>query len=416
LTKFRTMTFHILGINHKSASLCLRERCATTSIPELEKLLSNFIQYTALTEVVFLSTCNRTEIFFNAENPSSANEWFIKEFKISGDDLKSIHTLSDVAAIEYGMRIAGGLESMVIGEPQILGQLKQAYKISQQNSYIKKNLENIFNILFHAGKSIRNNTDIGRCPLSLARTIVALAPKHLPNINSCKVLLIGAGEMNTMTAMYLHQSPLSSITITNRSFNKAEALANKFNAEALHLKDLPFFINDFDLIICATTSINYIIKNGMLRNDKQRLLIDLAIPRNIEPAINELPNISLYNHDDLAKLISNNLSNRQQAMQDAEAIISNLIASYTEQCKIRDIAPILQDYRARYEPVQQECIDAALAKFGHDPKLEQALKYMAHRLCSQIIHQPTKCIRDAAAANNDELLAAAYKLFDLQGS
>jgi glutamyl-tRNA reductase len=410
------MTFHILGINHKSASLGLRERCATLGISELEKLLSNFINYTALKEVVFLSTCNRTEIFFYAGNPSSAYAWFTAQFKISGDDCKSVHTLSDIAAIEYGMRIAGGLESMVIGEPQILGQLKQAYKISQQNSYIQKNLENIFNILFHAGKSIRSNTQIGRCPLSLARAIVALAPKHLPDIDSCKVLLIGAGEMNTMTAMYLHQSPLSAITIANRNFSKAATLANRFNAKALNLKDLPSFINDFDLIICATNSLNYIIKHGMLNNYKPRLLIDLAIPRNIEPELNELTNISLYNHDDLAQLISNNLSNRQQAMQDAESIISNLITSYTEQCKIRDIAPMIQDYRARYAPVQQECINAALAKFGHDPKLEQALKYMAHLLCSQIIHQPTKCIRDAAASNNDELLAAAYKLFDLQGS
>lgn len=408
------MTLQILGIDHKTASLSLRERCAIPK-SQLIAMLDAFCLATGCKQVAMLSTCNRTEVYFWDKSQQAAKQWFIQQYEIAATEAsQAIYHYQDLAAMQHGMRVAGGLESMIIGEPQIFGQMKAAVAMAQEAGYIASELEQAFRRMFMAGKSIRTETNIGRCPLSVARALVSIATTKLGHMREVKALLIGAGETNKMIALYLHQLPFQQITIANRSSAKAEKLATEIAARAATLANLDQQITEHDLIICATESQEYLITPAHITTGDNKVLVDLSIPRNIDPSISELSTIDLIHYDDLSQHVEQNRASRNDARELAEGLVAQHLSAYVHGQKVRDISPLIKTYRNRFAKIKEECITATLAQFNNNAELRPALELLAHKLGQQMMHDPTKCMRDAAAANNEELLETVYKLFDLE--
>ena len=324
------MAFLALGINHKTASVDVRERVAFTP-EQLVEALQQLCRLTASREAAILSTCNRSELYIEQDHlaADSVLRWLAEYHQLSLEELRaSAYVHEDHDAVRHMMRVASGLDSLVLGEPQILGQMKSAYAVAREAGTIGPLLGRLFQATFSAAKQVRTDTAIGENPVSVAFAAVSLAKQIFSDLGRSQALLIGAGETITLVARHLHEQGVRRIVVANRTLERASTLAEQFGAHAVLLADIPHELVHSDIVISSTASQLPILGKGAvesalkLRKHKPIFMVDIAVPRDIEPEVGELDDVYLYTVDDLHDVVAENLKSRQGAAQAAEELVS----------------------------------------------------------------------------------------------
>ncbi|WP_409308758.1 glutamyl-tRNA reductase [Pectobacterium sp. B1J-3] len=400
------MTLLALGINHKTAPVSLRER-VVFSPDTLGQALDSLLQQPLVQGGVLLSTCNRTELYLSVEEQENQLEqlvnWLCQYHHLDPDDVRnSLYWHQDNAAVSHLMRVASGLDSLVLGEPQILGQVKKAFAESQRGQSLSGELERLFQKSFTVAKRVRTETDIGASAVSVAFAACTLARQIFESLADVNVLLVGAGETIELVARHLREHRVQRMVIANRTRERALALANEVGAEVITLAELDEQLVHADIVISSTASTLPIIGKGMMertlkaRRNQPMLMVDIAVPRDIEPEVGKLPNVYLYSVDDLHAIIQHNLAQRKAAAVQAESIVQQESADFMAWMRSQSAVETIRDYRAQADELRAEMTAKALAAIqqGHD--VETVIQELTHRLTNRLIHAPTKSLQQAA--------------------
>ncbi|MDE2090236.1 MAG: glutamyl-tRNA reductase, partial [Gammaproteobacteria bacterium] len=367
-----------LGINHRTAPLEVRERVAFTH-ECMGDALHKVATLPGVNEVAILSTCNRTELYCGLENPDGGGviaEWLHEFHQLKHVNLLPyMYQFSDQQAVQHMLRVAAGLDSMVLGEPQILGQMKTAYQEAGQAGTLGPLLGRLFQHVFAVAKQVRTDTAIGASPVSVAFAAVSLAKQIFGELGTHTALLIGAGETIELTARHLHENGIGRMIIANRTVERAQRLAAEFNAYAIALKDIPTHLAEADIVISSTASQLPILGKGgveralKIRKRRPMLMVDIAVPRDIEPEVAELDDVYLYTIDDLQGIVQENLKSRQAAAQQAEKIIDVQADRFIGWLRSLDAVSTIRGYRSRAEHLRDETLAKALRSLaqGKDP-------------------------------------------------
>jgi glutamyl-tRNA reductase len=412
------MTLLALGINHRTATVEVREQVAFTPA-QLEMALGELRGLPQVKEAAVLSTCNRTELYCVTEpqGERAILDWLGRFHGLPVEDLSrcAYHYLDNEAA-RHLMRVAVGLDSMVLGEPQILGQLKDAYQASRHALGLGKELECLFQHTFAVAKQVRTETGIGRNPVSVAYAAVSLASRIFDDFGRARALLIGAGETIELVARHLHEAGVRQLTVANRTRERAELLAGSLGARAIALDAIPDALVEADIVISSTAAPLPILGKGMVeralkkRRHRPIFMVDIAVPRDIEPEVGRLADIFLYTVDDLQEVIEENRRHRQVAADQAESLIEHGVGAWLHEQRIRGGGELIHDYRSRGEALRDLSLEQALARLdrGEDP--ESVVRRLAHQLTNRLLHRPTVALREAASAERHDLLEAAGAL------
>ncbi len=417
----QVMAIFALGINHKTAPVALREKLAFSpeQVPEALQQLSATLR---LADAVILSTCNRTELYFSgdAEQSEQVLHWLAQFHQLNLTELQQhLYLYRDQDAVQHLMRVSAGLDSLVLGEPQIFGQVKQAYNQSRQAGTINPQFERLFQKTFSVAKEVRTETDIGANAVSVAFAAVTLAKQIFGKLEKVRVLLIGAGETIELVAKHLAEQGAKHLSVANRTYERAESLARQFDAQVLTLSQVPARLVDADIVISSTASTLPIVGKGMveqalkLRKHKPMFLVDLAVPRDIEQQVAELEDAYLYTVDDLQSIVVQNLNNRQQAAEQANVMIASGAADFQQWLQLQDKADWLRDYRQRCEQVKAELLVRAQNQLaaGQDP--EKVMAELATKLSNRLMHSPTRAIRQLLQSDQPEASELVKVLVDL---
>ncbi|MCF4008130.1 glutamyl-tRNA reductase [Rheinheimera sp. UJ63] len=415
------MAIFALGINHKTAPVALREKLAFApeQVPEALQQLAAKLQ---LVDAVILSTCNRTELYFSggAEQAEQVVQWLAQFHQLSLPDLQPhLYLFQDQQAVQHLMRVAAGLDSLVLGEPQIFGQVKQSYNQSRQAGTIQPLFERLFQKTFAVAKDVRTETEIGANAVSVAFAAVTLAKQIFGKLDNVRVLLIGAGETIELVARHLSEQGATKLSVANRTYERAENLAKQFNAQVLTLAQVPSRLAEADIVISSTASTLPIVGKGMVeqalrqRKHKPMFLVDLAVPRDIEQQVSELEDAYLYTVDDLQSIVAQNLNHRQHAAAQAGVMIETGANEFQQWLLLQDKADWLRDYRQRCEQVKQELLVRAQNQLaaGQDP--EKVLQEMANKLSNRLMHSPTQAIRQLLQSEQPDASELVKVLVDL---
>ncbi|MFD3237755.1 glutamyl-tRNA reductase [Rahnella perminowiae] len=408
------MTLLALGINHKTAPVSLRER-VTFSPETLDQALSSLLQQPLVQGGVVLSTCNRTELYLSVEQQENLQEqlvkWLCDYHHLSEDEVrKSLYWHHDNEAVSHLMRVASGLDSLVLGEPQILGQVKKAFAESQNGQAVSGELERLFQKSFSVAKRVRTETDIGASAVSVAFAACTLARQIFESLSDVSVLLVGAGETIELVARHLHQHNVRHMMIANRTRERAQALATEVNAQVIGLQDIDSRLAEADIIISSTASPLPIIGKGMVeralkaRRNQPMLMVDIAVPRDIEPEVGKLPNAYLYSVDDLHSIIQNNLAQRKAAAVQAETIVEQESSNFMAWLRSQGAVEIIRDYRSRADIIRADAQAKALAAIAQGADVEAVIHELAHQLTNRLIHAPTRSLQQAASDGDVERL------------
>lgn len=408
------MTLLALGINHKTAPVSLRER-VTFSPETLDQALSSLLQQPLVQGGVVLSTCNRTELYLSVEQQENLQEqlvkWLCDYHHLSEDEVrKSLYWHHDNDAVSHLMRVASGLDSLVLGEPQILGQVKKAFAESQNGQAVSGELERLFQKSFSVAKRVRTETDIGASAVSVAFAACTLARQIFESLSEVNVLLVGAGETIELVARHLHQHNVRHMMIANRTRERAQSLATEVNAEVISLQDIDSRLADADIIISSTASPLPIIGKGMVeralkaRRNQPMLMVDIAVPRDIEPEVGKLANVYLYSVDDLHSIIQNNLAQRKAAAIQAETIVEQESSNFMAWLRSQGAVEIIRDYRSRADIIRADAQAKALAAIAQGADVEAVIHELAHKLTNRLIHAPTRSLQQAASDGDVERL------------
>jgi len=373
-------------------------------------------------EVVILSTCNRTEFYCTtqSENSNHLIDWIAKYKQLSTQDLTPyLYCYTDSASIRHLFRVASGLDSMILGEPQILGQIKTAYQAACDAGTIGKLLGKAFQHTFTAAKKVRTDTAIGSSPVSVAFAAVQLAQQIFDKLSDQTALLIGAGETIELTARHLSQQGVGRIIIANRTFEKAHTLATQFNGYAINLAEIPNHLAEADIVISSTASQLPILGKGRVesalkkRKRKPMFMVDLAVPRDIESEVEQLSDVYLYTVDDLQHTVEQNMNSRRQAAEQAEEIIDSQVEYFLAWLRAQEAQSLIKDYRYQAETFRNEALQKALASLNSGTPAEIVLQRLAHTLTNKLIHTPSTQLRAAAENERMDILTAALEIFQL---
>ena len=412
------MNLQIVGINHASAPVELREKVAFSQ-EQLPNALEELALVADFAEVAILSTCNRTEIIATTRNVDEKKiiSWLASYHGLPISSLKpSIYIKFNQEAVHHVVRVACGLDSMVIGEPQILGQMKDAYAHAGLIGTLGSELHRLSQNTFRIAKRVRSETTIGENSISIASTAVTLAELLFSNLPTRKVLVIGAGENSVLVCRHLKSAGFSKLIIANRTLENARRLAKELDVTAIDLKAMPSRLAEADIVITSTASELPVLGKGMVeraiksRKHRPILMVDLAVPRDIEPEVGELRDIYLYTVDDLQEIIDINLSNRQQAAAEAEMIIEEEIASYRSRHESQAFEETLVRFRAHHELIKAEELAKALERLKKGGAPEEIITKLANQLTSKILHRPTRRLR----SGDESLLRAISDLYLLE--
>ena len=415
------MDLLIVGVNHQTAPVALREKIAFTP-EQLGPALKDLKVREDLPELSILSTCNRTEIYAIATPEQTDNliAWLASYHKASTETLGScVYSHFGESALKHLMRVASGLDSMVLGEPQILGQLKDSFSTASQFDVMGPQLNRISQNTYRVAKAVRTETAIGESTVSAASTAVDLASQLFADLADCKALLVGAGETIEIVGRHLKGAGVKDIVIANRTLHNAEQLAAELSGRAATLNDLPEHLAETDIVISSTASELPIIGKGMAeralkaRRHKPIFMVDLAVPRDIEPEVNDLRDIYLYSIDDLQQIIAQNVSNRNEAAAQAEVIIERAVTDYGREDKSRMVTETLVKFRQRHDAIKQQELDKALKRLAKGEKPEAVLTSLANQLTNKLIHNPSVQMKQAKAEGREDILNAVTRLFDL---
>ncbi|CNC05552.1 glutamyl-tRNA reductase [Yersinia pseudotuberculosis] len=408
------MTLLALGINHKTAPVSLRER-VTFSPESMAQALNSLLQQPLVQGGVVLSTCNRTELYLSVEQQENLHEqliaWLCNYHKLSPDDVRqSLYWHHGNDAVRHLMRVASGLDSQVLGEPQILGQVKKAFAESQRGQSLSSELERLFQKSFSVAKRVRTETEIGASAVSVAFAACSLARQIFESLSELHVLLVGAGETIELVARHLREHQVKHMIIANRTRERAQSLASEVGAEVITLPEIDARLADADIIISSTASPLPIIGKGMVeralktRRNQPMLFIDIAVPRDIEPEVGKLSNAYLYSVDDLQAIIQHNMAQRQAAAVQAESIVQQESMNFMTWLRAQGAVETIRDYRSQAEQVRSEMTAKALVAIEQGANVEQVINELAYKLTNRLIHAPTKSLQQAASDGDMERL------------
>jgi glutamyl-tRNA reductase len=398
------MTVWALGLNHTTAPLDLRGRFALSDAqmgPFISGLLKKISQPC---EAAILSTCNRTEIYCASDLPclEPTLDWLAFSGGMSINELQS-HTycLENAQAARHAFRVASGLDSMVLGEPQILGQMKDAVRFARDVGSLGTTLNQMFERSFSVAKLVRSSTEIGAHSISMAAAAVRLASQLFEHLSDQKILFVGAGEMIELCASHFATKNPSSITIANRSLERAQALADSLNARLIPLSDLPSRLHEFDIVVSCTASTLPLIGLGAveralkLRKRRPMFMVDLAVPRDIEPEVRSLNDVYLYTVDDLSSVVQTGMANRQAAVAQAEAIIDNGVQNFVHWLERRNEVPLIQELNAQTEHWRDMELQRAKKLLAKGEPLEDVLESLTKGLTQKMLHGAMTELRSA---------------------
>lgn len=405
------MTLLALGINHKTAPVALREKVAFTP-DSLVSALSSLKKQEGVSESVIVSTCNRTEIYVNGafDSCESILRW-LAQFHRVDEQLIGEHSyqFSQDEAIRHIMRVAAGLDSLILGEPQILGQVKQAFNDARHSGTVSAEFERLFQHTFSVAKKVRTDTDIGANAVSVAFAAVQLAKHIFSALPKRSVLLVGAGETIELVAQHLKEQGVTQLHVANRTVARAQTLADKLGANVLTLAQVPEQLHNFDIVISSTASQLPLIGKGMVegalkqRRNMPMFLVDLAVPRDIESQVNELGDAYLYTVDDLQHIVEQNLASREEAAEEAEQIISGQVDTYLSWQQSQQSIDLVKQFRERGTGQRDELVAKALLQLEEGKASQDVVKELAYKLTNTLMHGPTRVLREAAATSDSSL-------------
>ena len=413
------MQLYTIGVNHTTAPISIRENVAFSDA-NLRHALNDLTAKNAL-EAAILSTCNRTEIYVQTANAEPIVHWLARYHRL---DINSVqpytYTLSDQDAVKHAFRVASGLDSMVLGEPQILGQFKQSVKIAQDAGTLGTLLHKLFQRTFEVAKEVRTNTDIGGSSISMAAAAVKLAQRIFGDISQQQVLFIGAGEMIELCADHFAAQKPKSMTVANRTLERGESLAEKIGGSAILLHDLPSRLAEFDIVITSTASQLPIVGLGMVeravkaRKHRPMFMVDLAVPRDIEPEVAQLDDVFLYTVDDLAQVVNDGMENRQAAALDAETIVTARVETFMHWLKKRDAVPTIKALRDQAESTRQTELEKALKLIQKGESPEKVLEALSNALTNKFLHAPSHALNLAHGDEHAKLENILKQLYQIK--
>jgi glutamyl-tRNA reductase len=396
------MSFKILGINHKTAPVALREKVAFTE-DRLTAALRALRQESGIAEAVILSTCNRTEVYWTGRaGGDDLTQWLERHHGNNLQLASNLYVHEESRAVEHAFSVASGLDSMVLGEAQILGQLKDAYRVAKELGSTGPMLNKLFQAAFSAAKRIRSETLVGANAVSLAGATVSLARRVYSNLSAQTALMIGAGEMNALTARHFVSAGVKRIVIANRTLLRAQALASDLKGHATGLDDLGKELTEADIVIACTASpVPLITKRATeaaIRARKRRpiFMVDMSVPRNIEPAVAELEDVYLFSIDDLQQLVDENLQQRAVAAGGARLLIEEEVARFLAESRVQDAGPTIRLMREQAEAIRQQTVDQARRMLNSGRPQGEVIEYLANTLMNRLLHGPTQALRQAA--------------------
>ncbi|BDH45610.1 glutamyl-tRNA reductase [Salmonella enterica subsp. enterica serovar Choleraesuis] len=408
------MTLLALGINHKTAPVSLRER-VTFAPDSLDEALSSLQSLPMVQGGVVLSTCNRTELYLSVEERDDINErivrWLCEYHGLDETEVRnSLYWHQDNAAVTHLMRVASGLDSLILGEPQILGQVKKAFADSQRGRSLSSDLERMFQKSFSVAKRVRTETEIGSSAVSVAFAACTLARQIFESLSDVTVLLVGAGETIELAARHLREHHVKKMIIANRTQERAQLLADEVGAEVIGLADINQRLAEADIIISSTASPLPIVGKGMVeralkaRRNQPMLLVDIAVPRDVEPEVAKLPNAYLYSVDDLQAIIQHNMAQRQAAALQAETIVEQECSEFMSWVRAQGLSETLRDYRSQADTIRDELAAKATAALAQGADPQEVVQELARRLTNRLIHAPTKSLQQAARDGDEQRL------------
>lgn len=396
------MSLVAIGINHKTATVDLREKVAF-SPDRIHDAMKSLASRTRTGEAVIVSTCNRTELYCNNAEKHDIIEWLEEYHQLNHDDLMPcIYAYEEQVAVKHLMRVASGLDSLVLGEPQILGQVKQAFVKAKEAGTTAATIDRLFQNTFSVAKKVRTDTEIGAAAVSVAFAAVSMAKHIFSTLSTTKVLLIGAGETIELVAKHLKDNGVASMVVANRTIERAQAMCEEFNATAITLQEIPDFLAKADIVISSTASPLPILGKGMVekalkqRRHQPMLLVDIAVPRDIEAEVGELDDAFLYTVDDLHSIIEQNMASRKEAAEQAELITEDQSHLFMEWIRSLESVDSIREYRSQSLAIKDELVERALNKLSQGGDSEQVIIELANRLTNRLIHSPTQSLTSAS--------------------
>ncbi len=415
------MAVLVLGINHRTAALEMRE-CLAFSPDTLPAALRDVLSNDGIQEVAIISTCNRTEVYCatNLDGESDLLEWLGSFHSIDAMELAGCayaHWNED--AVRHLMRVSCGLDSMVLGEPQILGQIKDAYALAREAGTVGRELSRMFEQSFSVAKRVRTETRIGENPVSVAYAAVSMARHIFSDLSENTALLVGAGKTIRLVAQHLREAGVRDMIVANRTLERAEALAGDIGGRAIDLSRIPDVLGQTDILIASTGSQLPILGKGAVeravrqRKHKPMFMVDIAVPRDIEPEVGELDDVYLYTVDDLSQVIEENVKSRAGAAREAEHLIENGISEFMHQGRALDAVAILKQFRSQAEELRDLELEKAMRSLRNGADPEAVARSLARGLTNKLLHRPSVQVRNATAQGRAEVSEWLRELYEL---
>ncbi|MHB9111740.1 MAG: glutamyl-tRNA reductase [Thermoleophilia bacterium] len=423
------MHLAVLGINHKTAPVELREkvsldedRCGTLS--------SHLLDNEGISEVVPLSTCNRTEVYVVASRPGIGRRETMKALaELAAVDLRELEDCAyfheGETAVDHLYKVAGSLDSLVVGEAQIMGQIKEAYHAAHERESTSVLLNRLFRHALEVGKRVRTETRIGENPVSVSSVAVEMARKVFDDLEGRTVMLVGAGKMSELTATHLTSHGVSNFIVTNRTYSRAEEMAEKLNGRAVHFEDLNDYLPMADIVISSTGAPHYVLRKGEVerairqRHNRPTFFIDIAVPRDIDPGVNDVYNAFLYDIDDLNEVAGTNAAQREKEARKAEEIITEEVANFSHWLSSLDVVPTIAALRDMAEQIKRGELEKTLSKIDSDlsEKDINRIEALASGIVNKMLHEPTVELKRAANERGGYLYVESMRrLFKLNGT
>ena len=411
------MPLVVVGINHRTAPLEVREKVVfdPAQLPEALRALASG----GARENVIVSTCNRTELYCVVDTAGELGAWLERYHGVGRSLAGSLYEHHDADAVAHAFAVASGLDSMVLGEAQILGQLKDAYRAAQQTGTAGPLLNRLFQASFSVAKRVRTETRIGANAVSVAYAAVSLARQIFAGFSQHTALLVGAGETVALAARHLHSQGLKRMIIANRSLDRAQSLAAEFNASAIGLDALPNHLAEADIVFSSTASPEPVITVAdvdaalVARRHRPMFMVDIAVPRDIEAGVADFEDVYLYTIDDLQGVVSENLKTREHGAREARILIDEEVARFMSGLRGQHAVPTIRELRTGAESVRAQPLEQARRLLATGRPTEEVLEYLADTLTHRLIHSPTHALRQAGEAGDEAVVAAARRLFQL---
>lgn len=413
------MKLFTLGVNHETAPVDIREK-VSFSTEGIQQAISELKQKQLIQECIILSTCNRTEIYgvYTEQGLDEIRNWLHDYFELTSQSLDDcLYQHQEIDAVRHIMRVASGLNSLVLGEPQILGQIKDAYNAGHKADSIHHTLENLFQQVFKTAKQVRTDTEIGSSPVSVAFSAVALAKQFFGDFSNQTALLLGAGETIELVARHLKEQKIGKLIIANRTLEKAHKLAESLGGYGIELQEISDHLHEADIVIASTGSPTPILLKDQVagalkkRRNRPMFLVDIAVPRDIEHSVGDFSDTYLYTVDDLQEMIEESKRSRQDAAQEADKIISIQAESFCTQYKtIQKVNPLIQAYRKDAYQLKDQALQEALNHLEKGDNPEQVITKLANQLTNRLLHTSTAHLHQAGVEGNESLIKAAKKL------